>query len=146
VHNKRKKNTQKRLHSSHSAKTLLCSSLSPVCVEFRWPSSVEFWSPSSCLLAIVDPSRPTRLCEPGSQGDGLWGRSALIVGIKNVISRRNSCIIHKAGRDQNEAAHKLAQHALHTRNSKASFSFVPSCIQDLVYNDRLRCQSPGDLT
>jgi hypothetical protein len=57
--------------------------------------------------------------------------SALIADIKVAINRRRPCVVHKERRSQNEAAHKLAQHALLTRRSKASFSFVPSCIQDL---------------
>jgi hypothetical protein len=57
--------------------------------------------------------------------------SALIADIKVAINRRRPCVVHKERRSQNEAAHKLAQHALLTRRSKASFSFVPSCIRDL---------------
>jgi hypothetical protein len=72
--------------------------------------------------------------------------AALIADIKVAIRNRRSCVVVKVGRDQNDAAHKLAHHALLSRSSKSSFSFVPECIQDLVLNDRIRCQNPGILT
>jgi hypothetical protein len=73
--------------------------------------------------------------------------SALINDIKSVASGRQSCLIQKVSRDQNQAAHNLAQHAIKTSSSsKDYFSYVPTCIQDIVYNDRLRCRSSGDLT
>jgi hypothetical protein len=65
--------------------------------------------------------------------------SALIMDIKGALRSRQDCVILKISRKQNQGA-------LHSRSSKASFSFVPSCIQDLVYCDHLRCQSRGGLT
>jgi hypothetical protein len=59
------------------------------------------------------------------------GTSALITNIKAAINRRCCCVVLKKDRRDNEVAHTLAQYALVTRSSNASFSFVPACIQDL---------------
>jgi ribonuclease HI len=72
--------------------------------------------------------------------------SGVISDIQTAMSRFNSCLLQKVGREQNKAAHNLAQMALKTISSKASFSFVPPCIQDLVFDDRLRCRNPGHVT
>jgi ribonuclease HI len=60
--------------------------------------------------------------------------SALIVDIKSAISRLNSCFIHKAGRDQNEAAHKLAQHALQTLLRRSPF-LLYCHVSKTLYNE-----------
>ena len=66
--------------------------------------------------------------------------SAVISNVKEEMARRHVCSVHKISRDQNKIAHVLAQFAVKSRTSKASFSFVPTCIQELVYQDRQRCR------
>jgi hypothetical protein len=65
--------------------------------------------------------------------------SALIMDIKEVMAKRALCTVWKIRREQNQIAHNLAKFALKSRSSQVSFSFVPLCIQDLVFNDRFRC-------
>jgi hypothetical protein len=65
--------------------------------------------------------------------------SALIMDIKEVMAKRALCTVWKIWREQNQIAHNLAKFALKSRSSQVSFSFVPLCIQDLVFNDRFRC-------
>jgi hypothetical protein len=72
--------------------------------------------------------------------------SPLVMDIKEAMDMRFECSIVKIERDRNKIAHNLAHNALKTSSSKASFSLVPPCIQDLVYNDRSRCQESGDIT
>jgi hypothetical protein len=111
--------------------------LEGLCFAGRWPcdTPLEFESDCSNLVAKVS-----------SSGVDRSESAALIADIKVAIRNRRSCVVVKVGRDQNDAAHKLAHHALLSRSSKSSFSFVPECIQDLVLNDRIRCQNPGILT
>jgi hypothetical protein len=95
-----------------------------------WSADTPMVIESDCLNLV------SRVQDSGNDRSGA---SALIMDIKDAMRSRQECAILKTNRKQN--AHKLAHYALHSNSSKASFSFVPSCIQDLVYGDQLRCQS-----
>jgi hypothetical protein len=60
----------------------------------------------------------------------------LISDIKYEISQRSRISIVKIPRVKNRVAHGLAHFALISNRSQVSFSFIPSCIQDLVANER----------
>jgi ribonuclease HI len=59
--------------------------------------------------------------------------SGIISDIKEEVAKRQSCTVLKIWREQNKIAHNLAQFAIKSRTSKASFSFVPLCIQEHNY-------------
>jgi hypothetical protein len=62
--------------------------------------------------------------------------TAPIIGdIKDGMMMRGACLLRKAWREQNMAAHNLAQFALKLGASRISYFIVPLCIQDLVYAD-----------
>jgi hypothetical protein len=105
------------------------------------------------FLVVIESDCLNLVSKVQDSGNDRSGVSALIMDIKNAMRSRQECAILKTSRKQNEAVHKLAHYALHSNSSKASFSFVPSCIQDLVYGDQdlvygdqLRCQSRDILT
>jgi hypothetical protein len=55
--------------------------------------------------------------------------------IKDEISQRSRISIVKIPRVKNRVAHDLAHFALISNRSQVSFSFILSCIQDLVANE-----------
>jgi ribonuclease HI len=62
--------------------------------------------------------------------------AGLIQEIKQEFSTWRSPKVLKIGRDQNSTAHELAQHAVRSGSSQVSFSFIPSCIQEIILKEK----------
>jgi hypothetical protein len=92
---------------------------------------------TDCAIVVTKVQSSTRDCSI---------ISATIGDIKEIMVSRGACQIQKIWREQNLIPHNLAQFALKCRSSPVSFSAVPLCIQDLVYNDYFRCGNADDIT
>jgi hypothetical protein len=77
---------------------------------------------------------------------GCYIISAIIGDIKEIMWNRGNRWMQKAWREQNHIAHNMVQFALKSDISRVSFSIVPLCIEDLVYNDRSHCNNADDIT
>jgi hypothetical protein len=103
----------------------------------HWPNQIRVELETDYANIVMKIQRNTRDCSV---------LLAIVGFIKEGMTRRRACQIQKIWRDHNRIAHNLAHYALKSRCSRVSFSFVPLCIQDLVYNDRFRCQNLVEVT
>lgn len=71
-------------------------------------------------------------------GDSISLQGNLIIKIKELMRKFESCNIQHTGRDRNEVAHKLAKHAWHVNDRCIWWDSFQNCISQIIWFEKLR--------